>query len=339
MDRKHFLKSTAVCAFVAPFSSAMAGMARMETLAIVPPALKPGDRIGICSPAGYIMQEDILPAKERISTWKFEAVIGKTIGKRDFSFGGSDQERIDDFQEMLDDTEIRAILCARGGYGLIRIIDKLDFSKFRRNPKWIIGFSDITVLHCHLNRNLGIASIHAKMCNSFPKIWADADPVQQETIDSIFKALCGEKTRLQTPPSVANRSGTGEGALVGGNLKTIETLAGSPSDLRTANKILFIEDVGEYLYSIDRMFWNLQRSGKLDQLSGLIVGGFRIKPDEAGNEFGRSLEQIVMEKVSAYSYPVCFNFPVGHQKDNYALKSGIPHRLVVTEKGTELIEL
>ena len=198
-----------------------------------------------------------------MENWGFKIRIGDTVGKKDFTFGGTDEERAKDFQQMLDDDSIKAIMCARGGYGAVRIIDKFDFRKFATNPKWIIGFSDITVIHSHLNRNFGIASIHSKMCNSFPDDWSKAEPVQIETILSIKQALNGEQMKYTVSPNANNKTGIAEGVLVGGNLKTMESFAGSKSDILTDGKILFVEDTGEYLYSIDRMFWNLKRTGKL----------------------------------------------------------------------------
>jgi muramoyltetrapeptide carboxypeptidase len=233
---------------------------------------------------------------------------------------------------------VKAIMCARGGYGIIRIIDKLNFSTFVKKPKWIIGFSDATVLHSHINKNFGIATLHSKMCNSFVNP-AIAESVQLETLDSIRKCLLGEKMLYNIPQNANNRHGIAKGTLVGGNLKTLESLAASKSDISTKNKILFVEDTGEYLYSIDRMFFNLKRSGKLSQLAGLIVGGFKIKKDDEGSEFGKTLEQIVLEKASEYNYPVCFDFPVGHQKNNVALKCGFPHQLVVNEKNSFLKDI
>jgi muramoyltetrapeptide carboxypeptidase len=296
----------------------------------IPPYLKPGDTIGITCPAGFMELAELQPAIETIKGWGFNLRIGKTVGARDFIFGGTDAERLSDMQEMLDDPTIRAIMCARGGYGCVRIIDQLDFRNFIEKPKWIIGFSDITVLHAELNHRFHIASIHSKMCNSFPDHSQQAEKGQWESILSIQLALTGKPIEYPVIYDPANRRGLGQGILAGGNLKTIETLAGSASDLRTDGMILFLEDVGEYLYSIDRMFYNLKRTGKLDRLNGLLIGAFRVKPDDPGDEFGRSVYNIVLDQVAAYKYPVCFNFPVGHVKTNYALKCGVKHELNIS---------
>ena len=297
----------------------------------ISPNLKIGDTIAICSPAGFIALADCMVAIKMMEGWGFKIKVGSSIGKKDFTFGGTDEERTADFQQMLDDKSVKAIMCARGGYGIVRIIDKIDFSTFAKKPKWIIGFSDATVLHSHINKNFGIATIHSKMCNSFvdPAI---AEPIQLETLDSIRKCLMGERMIYNIPVNLNNKTGITKGKLVGGNLKTLESLAASKSDINTKNKILFVEDTGEYLYSIDRMFYNLKRSGKLAQLAGLIVGGFKIKKDDESEAFGKTLEQIVLEKVAEYSFPVCFDFPVGHQKNNFALKCGVTHILSINKE-------
>jgi muramoyltetrapeptide carboxypeptidase len=340
MNRKHFLSSFLVAGLPVPGWSALVNNSDNEAPAsILPRYLKPGDTIGITCPAGHITQEEIQPAMIQMVEWGFNIKVGDTVGKKEFTFGGSDEERASDFQRMIDDPKVKAIMCARGGYGFVRIIDKLNFTKLVAHPKWIIGFSDVTVLHCHLNRNYGIASIHSKMCNSFPDDWNKAEPIQIETILSIKQALTGQKLKYTAPVHAQNISGRAEGTLIGGNLKMIETLAGTKSDIRTTNKILFVEDTGEYLYSIDRMFWNLKRTGKLDKLAGLIVGGFKVKPDDPGEEFGRTVQDIVLEKVKGYHYPVCFDFPVGHQRNNYALKCGVKHRLTVSGEEVMLREI
>lgn len=337
MKRKDFLSSIIPAAVsIKAISLDLEETAKKST---IPPYLKKGDTIGISSPAGYITLEDIQSSINKLQEWGFNASIGNTIGKRNFSFGGTDEERLADMQQMLDDKNIKAILCARGGYGAVRIVDKINLSVFKKHPKWIIGFSDITVLHSHINRNTNIASIHSKMCNSFPSDWSLAEPIQIATIESIRQCLMGERMKYQTTPNAYNRMGKATGELVGGNLKTLESLAGSCSDIITKNKILFVEDTGEYLYSIDRMFWNLKRSNKLSQLKGLIIGGFKIKKDDVGEEYGKTLEEIVLEKVKEYNYPVCFDFPVGHQKNNFALKCGVAHQLNLNEISASLIEI
>ncbi len=340
MKRKNFIQSSAAMMAVS-FLPAVSGFenSQDETLFAAPPALKTGDLIGITSPAGYITTPEIQSAVRKMEEWGYLIKVGETIDKRDFTFGGTDEERAKDLQRMLDDPKIKAIMCARGGYGAVRIIDKLNWEKFKAKPKWIIGFSDVTVIHSHLSKNLGIASIHSKMCNSFPDDWNLAEPIQIETIESIQLALSGEKMEYTAPINTQNRLGTAEGTLVGGNLKTLETLAGTKSDINTAGKILFVEDTGEYMYSVDRMFWNLKRTGKLSQLKGLIIGGFKIKVDEDADDFGRTLQEVVLEKINSYHYPVCFDFPVGHQRNNYALKCGVKHRLKVSVDEVSLKEI
>jgi muramoyltetrapeptide carboxypeptidase len=338
MQRKQFMAALAASVATLPSIAAKPAADDAPESMSIPPYLSPGDVIGITSPAGYITQKEIEPAIAQMEGWGFKISVGSSIGKRDFTFGGTDEERAADLQQMMDDKEIKAIMCARGGYGSVRIIDKLDFSRFSSRPKWIIGFSDITVIHSHLSRKYSIASIHSKMCNSFPDDWSKAELVQIDTILSIRQALQGEKLSYAAAYNAANKNGTGEGVLTGGNLKTIESLSGSASDIRTKGKILFVEDTGEYLYSIDRMFWNLKRTGKLASLKGLIMGGFKVKADDAGEDFGKTLENIVLEKVQEYNYPVCFDFPVGHQKNNYALKCGVRHKLEVGAGGTSLVE-
>lgn len=344
MNRKKFLSSVAAAA-VPLLGFPQIKDAGLEDIAadgekqtFIPHYLKPGDTIGITCPAGYITPEDTAPGIKVIESWGYKTRIGNTVGKRDNTFGGTDEERAADFQAMLDDSSIKAILCARGGYGMVRIIDRIDFEAFRKKPKWIIGFSDVTVLHCHLDK-WHIASLHSKMLNSFPKDWSVAEPIQIETILSIKAALAGEKTNISALPNPYNRNGFAKGVLVGGNLSIIYNMAATASDINTNGKILFIEDVSEYYYSIDRMLWNLKRSGKLKNLAGLIVGGFnRLKNDE-GEEFGHDHYDMISSLVKEYKYPVCFDFPVGHQKNNYALKCGMQHQLFVDGEKTVLKEV
>jgi muramoyltetrapeptide carboxypeptidase len=340
MQRKQFLGFSAslISGVALPLKKLIDANDDEETVYLKPPYLKPGDTIGITSPAGYITEEEIRPAMLVMEGWGYKIKIGTTIGKRDFTRGGTDAERAADFQQMLDDASIKAIMCARGGYGSIGIVDKLNWIKFKSKPKWIIGFSDVTILHSHIHRNCQVASIHSKMCNSFPDDWNRAEAIQILTINSIRDALKGTKMKYNAVPNPQNKLGIGEGTLVGGNLKTLETLSGTASDISTKNKILFVEDTFEYLYSIDRMFWNLKRTGKLKSLRGLVIGGFNAKPDDPGEEFGRTLQEIVLEKVKEYNYPVCFDFPVGHQRANFALKCGVRHTLNVSVNKISLEE-
>ena len=297
---------------------------------IIPPYLKKGDTIAIVATARKNIEDNLQPAISWLHNWGLEIVVGKTIGLDHNQLAGTDEERASDFQAQLDNPNIKAIWCVRGGYGTVRMIDLLDFTKFKQNPKWIIGFSDVTVLHNHINRNFKVATIHSKMCNSFPLDPTLSDVTQKSSLQSIDDCLKGKEIKYIATENPNNKSGDVKGELVGGNLRIIESLAGSKSDLITKNKILFVEDTDEYLYNIDRMFWNLKRTGKLDHLKGLIVGCFKIKPDNPGEEFGLTLEQIVLEKTKEYKYPICFDFPVGHQKNNMALRCGKIHRLSVS---------
>lgn len=339
MNRKYFLSLIPASLLLSSYKGSGTQLPSSPKSVKIPPYLLPGDSIGITCPAGYITQAEIDPSIIQMKSWGFNVIVGRTVGARDFTFGGTDQERLTDMQEMLDNPAVKAIMCARGGYGAIRILDQLDFSKFKKSPKWLIGFSDITILHSHINTNYHIATIHSKMCNSFPSDWAKAEPIQIETINSIQHALSGAEMKYIAPYNVNNRMGAAVGELIGGNLRCIENLAGSESEIDTDGKILFVEDTGEYLYSIDRMFYNLKRSGKLKNLKGLIIGGFKVKADDAGSEFGKDLFQIVLDKVIGYDYPICFDFPVGHQRANFALKCGVKHKLEVWESGTKLAEV
>jgi muramoyltetrapeptide carboxypeptidase len=336
MNRKDFLAAVIPLATIPTALGNNKTTAEYNHLKKIPPYLKKGDLIGITCPSGHISLEECKPAICKMEEWGFQIRIGNTVGAVDFTLAGTDEERAKDLQQMLDDPQIKAIMLGRGGYGAVRIIDKIDFTKFERKPKWIIGFSDATVFHLHINHNYGIATIHSKMCNSFPDDFSAATPGQINSIDSIRKCLIGDQMKYTAPINATNRMGIAKGTLIGGNLTIIENLCGSISDVHTDGKILFIEDVGEYLYKIDGMLWNLKRSGKFKKIKGLIVGGFKIKPDDAGKEFGRTVEEMVIEKVLKYSYPVCFDFPVGHIIENYALKCGVRHELIVGEQGTEL---
>ncbi|KAA9041411.1 LD-carboxypeptidase [Ginsengibacter hankyongi] len=344
MNRKNFLSS------IVPLAASVSAVAKgggdlnnscaifeENKISKIPPYLKPGDVIGITCPSGYISFEEIQPAIDKLKEWGFQVRIGHTVGTRDFSFAGNDEYRVEDFQNIIDDDSVKAVLLGRGGYGAVRIIDAIDFKKFAKHPKWIIGFSDATVFHSHINKNFGIATIHSKMCNSFPSDWSSATPGQIDSIDSIRKCLTGENIQYPVAVNTFNKTGAAEGILVGGNLSILQNLAATRSDINTDDKILLIEEVDEYLYSIDRMLCNLQRSGKLQNLKALIAGGFNnIKPDDPSDNFGKTVYEIILEKVKEYNYPVCFDFPVGHQRENYAVKCGVKYRLNVSDNSVTL---
>lgn len=295
-----------------------------------PPYLKENSTIGITCPSGYVSRERIAFAVETLKLWGFNVKVGSTVGSEHFYFSGTDDERLHDLQEMLDDPDIDAILMGRGGYGMSRIIDRIDFTAFSRKPKWICGFSDITVLHSHIHTQLQLPTMHSPMCGAF-----QPDTINTEYIKCFYAAITGESLYYHTDPAKYNRMGTAEGVLTGGNLAILAHLTGSASDIDTAGKILLIEDIGEHLYNIDRMLLNLKRSGKLSKLKGLIVGSFTDLQDTE-RPFGQTIEEIIWDKVKEYNYPVCFNFPCGHQDVNYTLCLGMQHRLIVNEQGGNL---
>jgi muramoyltetrapeptide carboxypeptidase len=299
----------------------------------IPPYLKPGNTIGIVCPAGYMPFEKAQTCIETLTAWGFKVVVGKTLGNQFNYFSGTDKERRDDLQRMLDDDHIDAILCGRGGYGTGRIIDQLDFSKFKKHPKWIIGFSDITVLHCHLFSNFKIASMHAPMAAAF-----NDGEFKNQYIQSLHDALIGKKADYKTGGNILDQPGKTKGILVGGNLSLLVNVIATPSDIQTKNKILFIEEIGEYIYSVDRMTYQLKRSGKLNDLNGLIIGGFTDMKDTT-IPFGQTIEHVIKDLVKDYNYPVSFGFPVSHDKENYALKVGVDYSLKVEKDLVELKEL
>jgi muramoyltetrapeptide carboxypeptidase len=292
-----------------------------------PPFLKQGSVIGITCPSGYVSNERIVHAVKVLERWGFSVVTGKTVGTEHFYFSGTDSERWQDLQQMMDDDGIDAILMGRGGYGMSRIIDQLDFTNFLKKPKWICGFSDIVVLQNHLQARYFMPSLHSPMCGAFKP-----ETDNEDYLKTFYAALTGESIYYHTHAAKHNREGVAEGILTGGNLAILSHLTGSASEVNTEEKILFIEDIGEYLYNADRMLLNLKRAGKLDNIKGLIVGGFTDMQD-TDRPFGQSIEEIIWDKVKEYNYPVCFNFPCGHQDINYTLTLGMEHKLVVTAQG------
>lgn len=322
-----------------------------------PQTLKKGDTIGVVSTARKITRKELQASIEFVQSWGFKIVLGESIDAEENQYAGSDEIRTSDFQQLLDNPNIKAIWCAKGGYGTVRIIDKLDFSKFIESPKWIIGYSDITVLHSHVH-NLGVETLHAQ-------ILLGVEKKSKETAESIRKVLfgeeysisydlndketCGNTLQEKRKESIATdkdarslRStdsfatlGMGKGELVGGNLSILYSLCGSESSINTDGKILFIEDLDEYLYHIDRMVINLKRNGMFDNLAGLIVGGMTEMNDNV-IPFGKTAEEIIHEAVQEYDYPVCFNFPSGHIQDNRALILGREVEMNVTSNNVIL---
>ena len=290
-----------------------------------PPNLKSGDKVGIVAPARKISRTEIMPATNMLQSWGYEVVEGDHLFGSADQFSGTDEERAGDFQAMLDDESIKAIFCARGGYGSVRIIDMLDFSSFIEKPKWIVGYSDITVFHSHISRHFNIQSLHATMPVNFP-----ADEKMNNALAGLKEILEGSYPQYQLDSHPLNRPGLASGALCGGNLSILYSLNATPSDINTDGKILFIEDLDEYLYHIDRMMTNLKRSGKLEKLAGLIVGGMNDMNDNT-IPFGKTAYEIIAETVAVYNFPVIFDFKSGHISENLGLIIGGQMKMEVGE--------
>ncbi len=295
----------------------------------IPPTLQKGDTIALTCPAGYMSAERAQTCITTLQEWGFRVRVGALVGgDSTHYFSGTDAARLQELQQFLDDPTVKAVLFARGGYGTSRIVDALDFRFFKKHPKWLIGYSDITVLHAHIYSNYKIATLHAPMAGAFNDGGKD-----NVYIDSLHKALLGEPMRYSMPAGPQDRKGEAVGELVGGNLSLLVHGIGTDSDIKTKGRILFLEDVGEQLYNIDRMLLQLKRAGKLDKLAGLILGGFTDTKD-TDRPFGKNVYEIINEKVAEYDYPVCFDFPVSHDTPNYALKVGVGVKFKVGKKIT-----
>ncbi len=294
---------------------------------IIPPFLKVGDTVALVCTARKFFPEDAKPAIDLLESWGLKVKLGTTIGLDNFQLGGTDSERAADFQAQLDDENVKAIWCARGGYGTVRIIDSLDFTNFKQHPKWIMGFSDVTVLHSQLNVER-VASLHSIMPFTVPT-------APEEVKDTLRKALFGETISYTIPSKSYDVNGTASGELVGGNISILYSLLGSKSAIDTKDKILFIEDLDEYLYHIDRMMYNLKRNGYFEQVKGIIVGSMT---DMHDNEipFGQNEVQIITEIAKDLSIPIAFQFPAGHQSDNRTLILGQQVDFEVNEKEIKL---
>lgn len=295
---------------------------------IIPPYLQKGDTVAIVSTARKNLEDNLKPSVDLLKSWGLEVKTGKTIGLDNHQLAGTDLERAEDFQEMLDNPNIKAIWCVRGGYGTVRIIDLLNFDTFKKNPKWIVGFSDVTVLHSHLNM-LGFQSIHATMPISIARASFEAK-------ETLRKSLFGEKLSYTIPFDTKNKLGKANGELIGGNLSILYSLFGSPSAIDCTDKILFLEDLDEYLYHIDRMMMNLKRNGCLESIKGVVVGSMTKMRD---NEipWGKNALEIIEDVTKEYNIPIIYNFPAGHIQDNRALIFGRQVSLEVSQKDSKLI--
>ena len=290
-----------------------------------PNPLEKGDTVGLLALACKVDFEILKPAIEWMeNVWGLKVILGESLTSEYHQFAGTDEVRANDFQLMLDNPEIKAIFSARGGYGSSRLLDNIDFSAFQKSPKWVIGFSDITAVHCHIH-TLNIESLHATM----PKLFLQEGG--EKSLESLRKILFGKSLSYQILPHEMNRLGVGEGQIIGGNLALLSHIISSKSDINYDNKILFLEDVNEYLYNIDRMMIQLKRSGKLQNLAGLIVGSFSDCQDNQV-PFGKTANEIIEEAILDYNFPVCYNFPVGHEVENWAIPCG---RAVVLKVGSD----
>lgn len=297
---------------------------------ITPEFLKPGDTIGLISPAGIIDKNVVMPAIDLLESLGYKVLVGKHAFEQSNQFAGTDEHRASDLQEMIDNPDVKAIICNRGGYGSLRTAEMIDWEPMMNNPKWIVGFSDITVFHSKMNQ-LGIKSVHGPMVKDYAEGTKGSPQFQ-----SVLNALSGIPNRYEIPFGALNRFGEAQGIVVGGNLSILYSLRGTPFDIDTNNKILFIEDLSEYLYHLDRMMMNLKVGGKLKGLKGLIVGGFtNMKDNERG--FGMTVEEIIRDAVKEYDFPVLFGFPGGHQKMNFALKMGGELHMEVSELGSIVV--
>lgn len=299
-----------------------------QTTMITPPYLQKGDTVAILATARKHIVKSMQPTIDLLEGWGLHVVIGKSIGLEENQLAGSDEQRAADLQEQLDNPNIKAIWCARGGYGTVRVVDLIDFTAFKKSPKWLVGFSDVTVLHNHLN-TMGYKSIHGIMPISLAK-------ASKEAIESLRLSLFGQPLQYAIDPHPMNRLGKATGELVGGNLSILYSVLGSPSAIDCTDKILYIEDLDEYLYHIDRMMMNLKRNGCLESLKGIIVGSMTDMKDN-DIPWGKNALEIVQDVTKQYNIPVIFNFPAGHIHDNRALILGNNVTIEVTENCSTVV--
>lgn len=299
----------------------------MDTFKL-PPFLNNGDLVTIISPSGKIDSNFLKGAKKRLESWGLKVIIAKHAASEHGRFAGSTRQRLEDLQNALDCNKSKAILCSRGGYGAVHLIDKLNFDKFNANPKWLLGYSDITLLHALMQKN-GYRSIHSLMARHLAV--EDKDDVNSLHLKNI---LFGQIPSYYSPKHKLNIKGKNVGVLKGGNLSVLYGLRGTPYDLQPKGTILFLEDIGERPYHIDRMMNNLKLGGVLENLSGLIVGQFTEYEEDLS--IGKEVYDMIAELTAPYGYPVCFNFPVGHVTNNVPLICGAEVELDVTQNGATL---
>jgi len=292
----------------------------------IPPYLNRSSKIQIVSPAGKVERKYVMPAVQWLEKQGYQVEIGKHTFSKHYQFAGTDNQRLNDLQTALDDRETAAIICSRGGYGTVRIIDKIDFTGFLQHPKWLIGFSDITILHTCFNK-LGVSTIHGVM----PRYFFDKNGKVTENLTSLMDLITGVPANYKFRPEKYNRNGTATGQLAGGNLSIISSLQGTKYELETDGKILFLEDIDEFLYHTDRMMHQLKLAGKLDNLAGLVLGSFTDMKDNE-SPFGKTIHEIIAEAVQEFDYPVSFGFPAGHDQKNLALAFGKEWSLQVENK-------
>lgn len=306
---------------------------KQNTILKQPPYLKAGDTVAIVAPAGILKnkQATIEQAQKLLKSWGLHSVVGSNVFNQNNHFSGTDDQRCEDFQKALNDPKISAIWCARGGYGSVRILDKLDWSIFKKNPKWVIGYSDITAIHNQIH-NEGVESIHAIMCLSLTENIADIETSVNTFKDAIF----GKPLSYTLKGSSYNKTGGASGQLVGGNLTMLHTMLGSKTSIDTSGKILFIEEIGEYKYHIDRMLQSMKRAGYFDNCKGVIVGDMS-KVKTNSTVWGTSIEQLIIDALADYNFPIAFNMPAGHEKDNRALILGRSIELHVKKDGASVV--
>ncbi|NRD22044.1 LD-carboxypeptidase [Winogradskyella litoriviva] len=305
----------------------------MTSKLIQPPYLKAGDTVAIVAPSGILKnrEREVQQATDLLKTWGLHVIVGKHVFSKANHFAGTDDERCEDLQNAMDNPKISAIWCARGGYGTVRVLDKLNYTEFKKNPKWVIGYSDITALHNQIH-NKGFQSLHALMCVSLTKDLSEV----KEAISTFKSAIFGNPENYTLEGSKYNRIGETSGEIVGGNLTMLHTMLGSDTSLDTTDKILFIEEIGEYKYHIDRMLQSMKRAGYFDNLKGLVVGDMT-KMRKNTTLWGTSVEQLILDALAEYDFPIAFNMPAGHEKDNRALVLGKTVGLKVTKAKSEVI--